>query len=46
MIRHVLIALLCLSPTLGFSQISEEDAAAMVNARYANGIAAIVEEEI
>ena len=46
MIRHVLIALLCFSPTPSFSQISEEDAANMVNARYANGIAAIVEEEI
>ena len=46
MIRHVLIALLCLSATPVFSQISEEDAANMVNARYANGIAAIVEEEI
>ncbi len=46
MIRSASIALLSLSILSSFAQISDEDAANMVNARYANGIAAIVEEKI
>lgn len=46
MFRYVSFALISLSPVAAFAQISDEDAANMVNARYANGIAAIVEEKI
>lgn len=44
--RYALFAALSVSPLMLTAQISDEDAASMVNARYANGIAAIVEEKI
>lgn len=46
MLRNALIALITFSPFTLVAQISDEDAINMVGARYANGIAAIVEDKI
>jgi peptidyl-prolyl cis-trans isomerase SurA len=46
MIRHALLALCPLLTSSLFAQITNDDAADMLNARYANGITAIVEEKI
>lgn len=46
MIRHALLAICPLFTAALSAQITDEQAAEMVNARYANGITAIVEEKI
>jgi peptidyl-prolyl cis-trans isomerase SurA len=46
MIKHALLATLSISAIPLFSQSKQEDIDSLVNARYANGIAAIVEDKI
>ncbi len=46
MIRNTLLATLLLLPNALFAQTSDEDSDLLENARYANGIAAIVEDKI
>ncbi len=46
MTRPTLFALLLATPLSLFAQLSEEDVDNFINARYANGIAAIAEEKI
>lgn len=46
MIRYALLAAFPLIASSLFAQISEDEVADMVNARYANGITAIVEDKI
>ncbi len=46
MIRNVIFAATLASPIALMAQLSDEDAANMLKARYANGIAAIAEERI